>query len=273
MLVMRSRKISIIVFSLVVGVLIFAGQALALHIELIEITGTTTKIDAYNQWLNLPNNSRLIGPAYVLEDFESYKVGWYSELDTKGGTFTARGSAGTGATAFLTNNPVLPGHGPAAVDVNGNDLRFSIRNGETEWYGRENQTAEGEQYLDSSDVTEIHLDLTTVNCSWSNIFFYLQDPSDVRAITTGSADRLSKSVSSRPNGSLWFVGISKDVDDSLASISWSVTNQHDGYGLDDFLTVAEIPEPTTMFLFAAGLAVFACVARRRRLENKANSDC
>jgi len=229
------RKKLIVLSTLVV--LLWASSAAALGISIINASDT----EAIDLWI-----SNLGGNVTVLEDFEKTDIGWYQSLSTGVGTCTAGGSSGTGATSYNANHV-----------VDSNDPFFTIRN--DDWYGRANTIGGGSVYLDSGDITRITLD---VSPSVTNLFFYLQDPSDVQARTTVAYLEYSSAwLPGQSNGSLWFVGISADT--VIDAVTWTASNPNDGYGLDQFSTVAPVPEPATMLLLGSGLVGMAAVSRRK----------
>lgn len=222
--------------------------AFAMNIDIWEVTNNnTTKI---NEWIGAQD-----GSTHVLEDFEGIDAGWYTKKNTGVGAFTAGGKNGTGATSYKdSNNPY-----------------FSIQNHESYWYGRSNTTtSEGaSQWLDSGDITL--LTLTLKDTSLTNLFFYMQDPSDVGKTETkmsimsvkGGFDYTTTcTFSGKKDKASFFVGISlTDDEEVLSKLSWATNSQNDGFGLDDFSTIHN-PEPATMILFGFGLIGIAGITRR-----------
>ena len=225
-------------FPLALSILLIGSPVLATTIDVFQDSDSAS----ISTWI-----SNLGGNVVVIEDFEGVGTGWYQELNTSIGTFKAGGDIGIGATSYNSNN---------APD---SDMpHFAIR--DTAWYGRGNTTENGSNYLDSGDITEITLDLHE-QYSYTNLFFYLQDPSDVGAQTSVESETAVYSFSNQANATSWFIGISSDT--PLSSISWSTTNQNDGYGLDDFSNVAPVPEPATMLLLGTGLLGIAGFGRKK----------
>lgn len=230
----------ILLFMILISTVLIYGNGFALTISAIQSSDTSSISD----WI-----SGLGGNVVVLEDFENETTGWYESLVTSVGTFTAGGESGLGATSYNASN-----------DPDSGEPWFSIR--DQAWYGRGNTTTtdNASQYLDSGDITELSLDIDD-NLDIYNLFFFLQDPSDVRARTTVESESVEYDFSGLSNGSLWFIGIQSD--NVLSSITWSTSNRNDGYGLDDFSTVAPVPEPATMLLLGVGLVGLAGVGRKK----------
>ena len=205
--------------------LFICNSTSALTIDVYNATDST----AIDNWIN-----NLGGQVLSVENFDNSTVGWYDSLNTNIGEFKATGAPGTGNSSY-----------PGTPDT----AYFQINSGSK--YGRT-----GYPYLDSSDVTDIKLTLGK-NQNLSNLFFYIQDPSDEGAETiinswsgseSGSASFINKSDSSR-----FFVGINAG-NDLIDAITWSTgNNSKDGYGLDNFQTVAAVPVPAAVWLFGSGL--------------------
>ena len=227
-------------------ILVSASPATALQFDIFNSTDDSN----INSWISARG-----GQVSVLEDFEDLNAGWYTSLDSGVGTFTAGGQPGGGATSYNANN-----------NPNSSDPYFSIQSRSEPWFGRYNTTTGGEKWLDSGDITK--LILTDIDESLTNLFFYLQDPSDVNATTTitatGQTTSFSESFNDEGNGNSFFIGITLDENEFLSALSWETTTNGDGYGLDDFSTVAPVPEPATMLLFGTGLAGLASIRRRKK---------
>lgn len=250
------KKRMLLAFSFAFSVVV-AGQAQALTISIYSAS-QQTEID---NWI-----ASVGGNAIVIEDFETVQTGWYDHLTTAVGNFTLTDNtlAGTGSTSYATQ-------------VGGEGTFFELRDYNAD--GRVNTTEGGTNYLDTADITELSLDL---NAGFNNLFFYLSDPSDIRAMTTTSAatagtDTASEDLNYKlPNGSLWFVGIDAG-DEYLANITWSATRNgegytNDGFGLDDFSTVnkANVPEPSTALLLATGIIPLIGSRLRRKRKGTAS---
>lgn len=237
------KKICVLLVSVF---LFFAGNAFAATIE-IDVFNTATDTVDINDW-----RTALGGNDVLIEDFETTTLGWYTNLGTNVGTFTAGGSIGLGGSSYnALNNP------------DSNDPWFRISDQEV--YGRDTK----DNFLDSADITKLTLDVTP---DLTNVWFYIQDPSDQGATTTITAET-SFGVSNtfvfnnQANAAEFFVGISIDGNDTLKQIVWetSGTNlQKDGYGLDNFTTVSAVPIPGAALLLASGLLGLGWVKKRSK---------
>ncbi|MCI5166512.1 MAG: PEP-CTERM sorting domain-containing protein [Candidatus Electrothrix sp. GM3_4] len=193
------------------------------------------------------------GPGVMLEDFEDVAAGWYQNLATDVGTFTAVGAPGTGGTSYNAVDPY--GTGPST------DPWFQIRDFDDN--GRFNTTDPGEKYLDSADITGLSLNL---NPGYDYISFLITDPGDVQGITTlgghtNFSDLFAGIMPPLDNGSIFRVEIS-DNEFALTGLTFAVNNTHDGFGVDDFTTA--VPEPATALLLGAGLLPLMGFLRRKK---------
>ncbi|MBX9602759.1 MAG: PEP-CTERM sorting domain-containing protein [Bryobacteraceae bacterium] len=207
-------------------------------------------------------------PFIILEDFEGGPTGGVGiSFATGVGTFSASGN-GTGGACIK----------PGGANGTTCDEMHVLNSSTTPFSGRYDTTfGPGGHWLDSNDMTSLSLNLTAsflnLPGGLGNLFFFITDIEDVGGQLTITANDGSTTTAnfagaanySLPNGTLYFVNISSAS--GIKSISFANTSSGDGYGLDDFGTMAlddvGVPEPGTYGLVGLALAGLGLLRRRR----------
>lgn len=240
------KKICVVLASVF---LFFASNAFAAITISVYDTGTPADQTLIDNW-----KTNLGGIDEVLEDFQGTDTKWYQTLNSGVGEFKADGEYGLGGSSYKT-----------LEDSNSTESYFRIHDELV--YGRDPSDT-GDNFLDSADITKLTLDVTP---DLTNLWFYIQDPSDQGAITTITAKTDSFSDfylfdTKQSDGAEFFVGISID-NDTLKQITWETSGTNfrkDGYGLDNFTTVSAVPLPGAALLLASGLLGMGWVKKRSK---------
>jgi hypothetical protein len=139
-------------------------------------------------------------------------------------------------------------------------------------YGRtlnwEADSAFGNQYLDSANVTRISLNHSLADLQLTSLFFFMFDVSDIdgRMIVymgDGSAQIVGGLTAPQANGGITFMGIQTDGSDYISKITWEMDSDHDSFGLDNFGTLNPVPLPASLLLLGSGLLGLGVIRRKK----------
>lgn len=202
--------------------------------------------------------------ADILATFEGFTASdqtGYSSLSTGAGTFS-----------------VTPGSQPGdPTQSNGTkkDQFTILDSADTPFSGRYNTTPGGNNWLDSNDITGIQL-----STSLDTLVFMITDVNDCGGtLTIKTADGTKSSAfapyPSAKDGNLYFVAITSSG--PIGDVWFLNNSRNDGYGLDDFGTVADpppppptpTPEPGTLSIAGIGLIGIALFRKYKALHSGA----
>ena len=201
-------------------------------------------------------------PGWLFEDFNGFsgltlgandQASWIAtapSFSTSVGTFTV--------TEAAQND---------TAEVNPDNLMIeSIQTGE---FGRDTNKAADDFWLDSNDVEKMTWDLSPVDAKFDSLGFYMVDANDngaslILRFDDGSTQSVALSTG-LSNGEVAYVRFISDVSINLATIVFdnngdTSSNTNDGFSIDN-ITVATVPQPTTIALLGLGILAFA--ARKR----------
>jgi hypothetical protein len=237
-----------LIFQLAALLAVILTSANADTITIIQATSVANATADRNTWLQ--DNFGAGATADSLTGFENDADGNYTSLSTAAGTFS-----------------VAPGSLASTGSGTHTDVFSVLDSSDSPFDGRYNTTPGGKNWLDSNDLTKIQL-----STSLDTVYFFMTDVDDAGGkLTIQTADGSTSSNFTNPaNGDLYFVAITGPA--AIGYIRWLNSSQGDGYGLDDFGTVAypsppctAVPEPASWIIL--GVAMFllwAAVGRRDR---------
>ena len=207
----------------------------------------------------------LAQPGYITEDFD----GWDTSLQ-----MTVLGNQQASWIATASSFSTLVGTftvSESAQNDNGevNPDNLMIESTNTGEFGRNIPKAAGDFWLDSNDVEKMTWDLSAVDAKFDSLGFYIADANDngaslILRFNDGSSQSIALSTG-LGNGNLAYVRLFSNIAINQASIVFdnngdSSGNTNDGFSIDN-ITVATVPQPTTIALLGLGILAFA--ARKR----------
>jgi hypothetical protein len=220
------------------------------------------------------DNWRGASPYNLLETFEGFNPEVPMDGAALGHTPTNGQPSYTsfGGTMFYVDGG-LPGAGamrfadPSNFGVLDRDVAQWDNRGRTR--GWADNSWFGEQYLDSGDVSKISLNHSLAQLELTSLFFFMFDVSDQFGAMTvtmndGSIYTVDGLANPQANGLITFMGIQTDADDFISKITWEMSTDNDGFGLDNFGTLNPVPLPASLLLLGSGLLGLGAVRRKKK---------